>query len=283
MGGRRRTFSEWVMMRTGLLRSTIDAAVLVLAAVAAWKFLDPPTPRPVAERPESLLQVGERLEKVDVTWRPGGRHVVILIGTRCRASDTAAPVFARIAREASANGGPGVVVLSADPESDTKAWLRERRIEAEQFVRVPDPAGLGFLMTPTLLIVDDRGTITDFWSGLLPDAKNPALAGRLEMPPRGEPLTNAMYATEVDADAFDRLIATGAQLLDIREREFFREGHRARARNIPLDELKHRAPVELNDQGPVALSCEGIATTTCRSAGRLLRGAGFTHVVILRN
>lgn len=63
-----------------------------------------------------------------------------------------------------------------------------------------------------------------------------------------------------------RLVASGAQLVDVRERDEFASGSLPEAQNLPLSELAGRYR-ELDPDRPVAL--------LCRSGGRSARAAEF--------
>jgi rhodanese-related sulfurtransferase len=59
-------------------------------------------------------------------------------------------------------------------------------------------------------------------------------------------------------------------VLDVREREDFKRGHRAGAVNIPRDELAIRAYIELERARPVVIDCSQAETRECRQAANLL-------------
>lgn len=60
--------------------------------------------------------------------------------------------------------------------------------------------------------------------------------------------------TEIDRDELERLIAEGAQLVEVLPRDEYEEMHLVGARNMPLKELPARA-AELERGKPVVVYC----------------------------
>jgi rhodanese-related sulfurtransferase len=76
---------------------------------------------------------------------------------------------------------------------------------------------------------------------------------------------------EVDREEAQRLVAGGAQLVDVRAEHEWEAGHIAGATHIPLDELPRRAG-EIDKERPVVLYCRGgnrssMATAALTEAG----------------
>lgn len=73
-----------------------------------------------------------------------------------------------------------------------------------------------------------------------------------------------------------RLVAAGAQLIDVRSPEEFAAGHLPGARNIPVDALERRLDeVGARDRPVVVYCASGVRAA---SAARILTGAGFASV-----
>jgi TonB family protein len=73
-------------------------------------------------------------------------------------------------------------------------------------------------------------------------------------------------------------------LLDIRERDAFRQGHLEAAVNIPFEELEVRAPIELPQAWPLVVDCSS-GDMWCGNPGAIisnLASSGFSRVSIYR-
>lgn len=87
---------------------------------------------------------------------------------------------------------------------------------------------------------------------------------------------------EIGERALRQLLATARPIvLDIRERDEFKRGHREGAINIPRDELAVRSWIELDRTRPVVIDCSQIDTPLCRQAANtLIRGPKIARVLI---
>jgi TonB family protein len=75
---------------------------------------------------------------------------------------------------------------------------------------------------------------------------------------------------EIDKAEFDRRIASGAVVVDVRDRDAFRRGHHNGALNIPQDEIPIRASIEIPTGKPVIVDCSQVQDYVCMAgAGRL--------------
>ena len=78
-----------------------------------------------------------------------------------------------------------------------------------------------------------------------------------------------------DGAAARKLVADGAQLLDVRTGVEFRQGHLDGALNIPVDQLNRRMDEVARDR-PVVIYCRSGARSS--RAARMLQGEGITDV-----
>ncbi|MGA2261269.1 MAG: energy transducer TonB [Acidobacteriota bacterium] len=123
----------------------------------------------------------------------------------------------------------------------------------------------------------------------MPGAQPPASSrpSSADMKPGVVPSTVSVSAGDpipiIDSAEIDRLLAkSGPTVLDIRERDAFRLGHRKGAVNLPTDELSVRAPIELPMTKAVIIDCSQAEEGMCRIAGQILQRKGFSQVVIFK-
>ncbi|HXV05180.1 MAG TPA: rhodanese-like domain-containing protein [Solirubrobacterales bacterium] len=77
---------------------------------------------------------------------------------------------------------------------------------------------------------------------------------------------------QVSREEAQKLIAEGAQVLDVRDEHEWEAGHIAGAAHIPLPQLNERAG-EIDPERPVILYCRG--GTRCEMATEALEAAGY--------
>jgi len=86
------------------------------------------------------------------------------------------------------------------------------------------------------------------------------------------------YRSPAQLKSMAEALADGGTLIDVRTPAEFSQGHPAKARNIPLGELRAKA-FELDPDQPVVLYCRSGARSG--QALAMLRSAGFTRVMDL--
>jgi rhodanese-related sulfurtransferase len=86
------------------------------------------------------------------------------------------------------------------------------------------------------------------------------------------PLARFQAMDTVAPEEARKLVAGGAQLVDVRGDHEWEAGHIAGAVHLPLDELAGRA-AELDRERPVVVYCRG--GRRCEMAAEALAGAGF--------
>jgi rhodanese-related sulfurtransferase len=206
---------------------------------------------------------------------------VLFISPSCPACNRSVEAFAALARSAAATG-VRLSVVGREPEADLRAWLEAGGIAGAHVVRLQDPAGAGFLVSPTVLVADQTGRVTDFLSGAVKPAELTMLDARLRgLPGAFPPVDDATFAAEIPASELPRWTeTTRGQLVDVRNRDEASPPAPA-ARHIPLDELQPRALVELSRDVPLGVICEPDKIARCRASGRKLRMAGFEEVVVI--
>jgi TonB family protein len=96
--------------------------------------------------------------------------------------------------------------------------------------------------------------------------------------PRGIEAPSQPAVAQIDeASLAATLQKAGVRLLDVRDRDAFRLGHRDGALNIPGDELAVRVPIELADAKTIVIDCVNAGDIACRYATAILqRQSGVT-------
>jgi hypothetical protein len=100
--------------------------------------------------------------------------------------------------------------------------------------------------------------------------------------PRGIEAPSPPAVAQLDeANLTATLEKAGVRLLDVRDRDAFRLGHRDGALNIPGDELTVRVPIELADAKTIVIDCVSASDVACRySTAILQRQSGVTVMTL---
>lgn len=154
--------------------ATIIVAALLSAVLIKVYLLPTPVPRRRAlpEQIKAGASLKARLAGVD--WQKNGRTLVLAISTQCHFCNDSAPFFRKLAVEA----GKDVKLLAVLPQPVTEArqYLAGEGVHVDQ-IKQAALGTIGVRGTPTMLLVDEAGTVTNVWVGeLQPDRQNQVLS-----------------------------------------------------------------------------------------------------------
>jgi len=109
-----------------------------------------------------------------VDWGKNGRTLVLAISTRCHFCTDSAPFFKRIDKERPKD--LKLVAVLPQPVEQSRKYLDGQGVLVDE-VRQAPPESIGVVGTPTLLLVDARGKVSDVWRGKLqPDDEEKVIA-----------------------------------------------------------------------------------------------------------
>jgi len=126
------------------------------------------------ERPKPVI--GSKAAVPDVDWGRNGRTLVLVLQKGCGYCTDSAPFYQRLAREA---GGVRLVAALPQKVEEGRQYMSELAVPVED-VRQVQPQALGAPGTPTLLLVDGSGVVTDSWVGRLSPDKEDEVLSRLK-------------------------------------------------------------------------------------------------------
>ena len=143
---------------------------------------------------------------------------------------------------------------------------------------------LGFLLVPTILLVDSEGKVNHLWVGALSSHEEASILDIIRNAPHVTANARDECPPVVSEENFTRFLKENpgeVLTLDVRERETFAGNPGRNTLNIPLDELELRAPNELDPSKIIAIDCSAIPYAVCTLMARRLAGSGFERVTIV--
>lgn len=146
---------------------------LLLSAVLIKVFLLPQSgPGPGPAQARAGMNIKQSLPGVD--WAKNKRTLVLAISTQCHFCTESAPFFQRIQKDRPKDLKMVAVLPQAVDEG--RKYLEGQGVQVDD-VKQATLNSIGVIGTPTLLLVDGKGTVAQVWEGKLkPDQEGGVLA-----------------------------------------------------------------------------------------------------------
>lgn len=122
--------------------------------------------------PSDANLVGKKLSSATLHTALGKRTIVLAMTMHCVFCLESMPLYEKLSTIASADAR--VVVLSPDPPDMVRTYLAEHHVTPSGILQA-DLATIGVVRTPTLLVVDSQGLVTNAFVGMLSMAREEEL------------------------------------------------------------------------------------------------------------
>ena len=161
-------------MRRALRKLELLANVAVIlvavmfAVIFVQRYLRPPPSGIPARKPpptsESL--VGKQISLSGVDWKTNGKTIVLALQTRCHFCTESASFYQNLVKEKAKQANVHLVAVLPDAVQESEGYLKSLGISVDAIIQAPLNS-VGIRGTPTVLMVDDTGTIRRAWLGRL--------------------------------------------------------------------------------------------------------------------
>jgi hypothetical protein len=151
----------------------IIVAVVLCAVMVQRFFLTKPA------RPSPVVAVGTKVNLSGVEWAKNGKTLLVVLQKGCRFCAESAPFYQRLVRDTAGREGLRLVAVLPQQVDEGKQYLNDLGVLIDE-VRQAPPNDLGVRGTPTLLLLDGSGVVTDSWVGKLTPEKEDEVLHRLK-------------------------------------------------------------------------------------------------------
>lgn len=253
-----------------VIHRILNIVSVACALLVLWQFVSWFRERnPAANSAANSVNIGSKIVLRDVNWTASPRTVVLALSSNCRHCLANAP-FYRSLVNASRNGRFRVVAVLGETPEEYGPRLPALGLEAIGEVHQADLESIGVRVTPTVLIVDDKGRVSSVWAGKLSESQQKEVYAKLESPsatqatPRMAIRPDPASVQLISAEQLRQVIGQPETvLIDSRPRDHFEEAHIPGALAMPTDEILSRAPHELPLEQVVYVYCHIRVPTTC--------------------
>lgn len=143
----------------------------------SWQRAGSSPSLPVPTRPVPESPVGKTIPLENVNWKENKRTLVLYASTNCKYCTESSPFYQRLVKEMPTNGVSLVAVLPQSVE-EAKAYLNANDVNIPQVLN-SSLDSIGVRGTPTLLLIDENGVISEYWRGKLSPDKEAEVLGKL--------------------------------------------------------------------------------------------------------
>lgn len=165
-------FSQKIELTANIL---IIVVAVILGFVLVQKYiLNPATPNQAARVQPT---VGSKMNLQDVNFSSQPKTLILALQTGCHFCNESAPFYRRIVETVKDRNIKLIAAFPTEVEKST-AHLKELGLEKLEVKSSPLNT-MQVSGTPTLILLNDKGEITDFWVGKLPADKEAEVITKL--------------------------------------------------------------------------------------------------------
>ena len=142
----------------------IVAILLGYFLIQRFFFQQNPQPQPTTE-----IVKGAKVSLVDIDWQGNQKTLLLVLQKGCKFCTESMPFYKTLVEKAKEKGIKLVAVLPNSSEEGSQ-YLRENGVEIQE-VRQATLNKINVQGTPTLILVDEKGKVSNSWIGKLPSNK----------------------------------------------------------------------------------------------------------------
>lgn len=122
--------------------------------------------------------VGNKVSQLDIDWSKSDKNLVLMLSNACHFCTESAPFYKRLVQERTQRDTFRLTAAFQQPVNDGRTYLNGLGVGIDD-IRQISPGTIRIRGTPTLLLVNSAGVVTDEWLGKLPPEKENEVLTRL--------------------------------------------------------------------------------------------------------
>lgn len=172
--------SDNILKKTELLANiAIIVVAILLGGVLVKRYLltgnDALDDRDAGMR----IAAGTKVSLPEIDWAKSDRTLLLVLSEGCRFCSESAPFYQRLVRDTDGRDGVRLVAVLPQDVNEGRKYLNELGVTINE-IKQSSLDSLGVGGTPTLILVNREGAVTDSWVGKLPPDKESEVLGRLQ-------------------------------------------------------------------------------------------------------
>jgi hypothetical protein len=175
-------------MRLNLSKLTENLANIAIIAVAIllgfvlvrtyiWpRQVQNPTPTAAQAQRDPRVPAGTKISLPNTDWSKSSRTLVLVVSDTCHFCTDSAEFYKALAAQAQKNS-VNIIAVLPQPQEQGKAYLDKLGVSVAE-IKQAQLNSIGVNATPTLIMVDQSGSVIESWVGKLPVEKEKEVLSR---------------------------------------------------------------------------------------------------------
>lgn len=152
----------------------IVVVAVVVVAVLAKQYL---WPQQTPKAPPGIA-AGTKLSVQGIDWAQNESTLIVALQKGCHFCSESAPFYQQLVNDTKDKTGVKIVAVLPQPLDDARQYLDSIKVPIAD-VKQEQLSTLGVQGTPTLILVDGHGVVTDSWVGRLPPERQTEVVAKL--------------------------------------------------------------------------------------------------------
>lgn len=131
-------------------------------------------------RARPITSVGEKLSLPGTDWAKNQRTLVLALQIGCHFCSESSSFYQKLVQERSHFGKTQFVAVLPQPVENSTAYLNKLGVSVDE-IRQGSLGEIGVQGTPTLLLVNSAGVVTEAWDGKLQPEQEQSVFARLQI------------------------------------------------------------------------------------------------------
>jgi len=161
-----------------LANVAIITVALLLGGVLIKRFVF--TSQTPNQSSREQTNIGDRVTLANVDWSKNNSSLLLVLSEGCKYCTDSGAFYRRLAKVRAEQNAIRMIAVLPQTVGDGQKYLNSLDVSVDEVRQAPLNA-LGIRGTPTLLLVNNAGIVTDIWIGKLPPEKEDEVLNRLRL------------------------------------------------------------------------------------------------------
>jgi thioredoxin-related protein len=125
------------------------------------------------------ISAGTKISLPDVKWDDSRQTLLIVLSQGCHFCSESVPFYQRLTEEVKGRSDVRLLAVLPQPPGEGQKYLDDLGVPIKD-VKQAELSSIPVRGTPTLVLVDSKGVVTDAWIGKLPSDKEAEVISKLQ-------------------------------------------------------------------------------------------------------